>query len=120
MCHRPLASQAAPIPAPTPPPLNTKVAEPCLCPHPCIHCRLVQNRAAAAASGSEAKPEAEETAAPAPADEEDEDVELSAEGLDEEEVKLVMSQANVSRNKAIKALKQENDLVSAILSLTPT
>lgn len=31
-----------------------------------------------------------------------------------------MSQANVSRNKAIKALKQENDLVSAILSLTPT
>lgn len=39
---------------------------------------------------------------------------MDATGTEEKDIELVMSQANVSRNKAIKALKKaDNDLVSS-------
>lgn len=43
-------------------------------------------------------------------------VQVDATGIEEKDIELVMSQANVSRNKAIKALKKaDNDLVNAIM-----
>lgn len=39
--------------------------------------------------------------------------------MEEKDIELVMSQASVSRNKAIRALKKtDNDLVNAIMELT--
>lgn len=58
---------------------------------------------------------------PAPIQEEDEEDEgeVEAEGVEEKDVDLVMSQANVSRGKAVKALKNNaNDIVNAIMELT--
>lgn len=50
---------------------------------------------------------------------EDEDEEIDTTGLEEKDIDLVMSQANVSRSKAVKALKQaDNDIVNAIMGLT--
>ena len=47
----------------------------------------------------------------------DEDVDDS--GVEQNDIDLVMSQANVSRSKAVKALKDnENDIVNAIMELT--
>merc|ERR1712123_540119 len=67
-------------------------------------------------------PQAAEAAAagPAPIIEEDEDDEdVDAAGVEEKDVDLVMSQANVSRGKAVKALKNNaNDIVNAIMELT--
>merc|ERR1711956_190158 len=64
-------------------------------------------------------PQAAEAAAagPAPIIEEDEDDEdVDAAGVEEKDVDLVMSQANVSRGKAVKALKNNaNDIVNAIM-----
>merc|ERR1712130_913442 len=59
-------------------------------------------------------------AGPAPILEEDEDDEdVDAAGVEEKDVDLVMSQANVSRGKAVKALKNNaNDIVNAIMELT--
>ncbi|KAF1568806.1 UNVERIFIED_CONTAM: Nascent polypeptide-associated complex subunit alpha, partial [Eudyptes robustus] len=55
----------------------------------------------------------------APQQEESDTEEVDATGLEEKDIELVMSQANVSRNKAIKALKNaDNDLVNAIMELT--
>ncbi|KAL4228474.1 hypothetical protein ACF0H5_011521 [Mactra antiquata] len=49
--------------------------------------------------------------------EEEEDVDDS--GVEAKDIELVMSQANVSRNKAVKALKNNsNDIVNAIMELT--
>lgn len=43
-------------------------------------------------------------------------MQVDATGLEEKDIELVMSQANVSRNKAVKALKKaEGDLVNAIM-----
>lgn len=51
--------------------------------------------------------------------EEDTDEEVDATGVEEKDIELVMSQANVSRAKAVKALKKtENDIVNAIMDLT--
>ena len=51
--------------------------------------------------------------------EEEDDEEVDATGLDEKDIELVKSQANVSRNKAIKSLKEnENDVVNSIMALT--
>lgn len=51
--------------------------------------------------------------------EESDDEEADATGLEEKDIELVMSQANVSRNKAVKALKENtNDIVNAIMALT--
>jgi len=53
-----------------------------------------------------------------PIAEEDEE-EVDEAGVDEKDVELVMSQANVPRNKAIRALKNNsNDIVNAIMELT--
>ncbi len=55
-------------------------------------------------------------AAPIP---EDDDEEVDATGVEEKDIELVMSQANVSRAKAVKALKNNtNDIVNAIMELT--
>jgi nascent polypeptide-associated complex subunit alpha len=49
----------------------------------------------------------------------DDDEEVDAGDLGEKEIKLVMSQANVSRGKAIKALKNnKGDIVNTIMELT--
>merc|ERR1712098_656188 len=59
------------------------------------------------------------TAGPAPIPEEDEDDEVDEAGVEEKDIELVMSQANVSRSKAVKALKNNaNDIVNAIMELT--
>lgn len=51
--------------------------------------------------------------------EEEDDEEVDATGVEEKDIELVMSQANVSRGRAIKALKKtENDIVNAIMDLT--
>lgn len=50
---------------------------------------------------------------------EDDDEEVDATGVEDKDIELVVTQANVSRNKAIKALKNnENDVVNAIMELT--
>ncbi len=60
------------------------------------------------------------TSAPQPAiPEDDEDEEVDEEGVEEKDIELVISQANVSRSKAVKALKNNsNDIVNAIMELT--
>lgn len=51
-------------------------------------------------------------------DEEEED-EVDETGLEEKDIELVVSQANVSRAKAVRALKKNsNDIVNAIMDLT--
>ena len=50
------------------------------------------------------------------ANEESDEEEVDATGVEEKEIELVMTQAGVSRNRAIKALKKnENDIVNAIM-----
>jgi nascent polypeptide-associated complex subunit alpha len=60
------------------------------------------------------------TSPPAAIPEDDEDdEEVDATGVEAKDIELVMSQANVSRSKAIKALKNNtNDIVNAIMELT--
>lgn len=54
----------------------------------------------------------------APIAEEDEE-EVDDTGVDEKDIDLVMSQANVPRARAVRALKQhKNDIVNAIMDLT--
>merc|ERR1712098_455875 len=55
----------------------------------------------------------------ASSEEEEDDGEVDATGVEEKDIDLVMSQANVSRGKAVKALKNNaNDIVNAIMELT--
>ncbi|ORZ25368.1 NAC domain-domain-containing protein [Absidia repens] len=73
-----------------------------------------QLAAEAAAKGDES-----EAAEGAAAVEEDDDEEVDAGDIEEKDIELVVSQANVSRNKAIKALKNnDKDIVNAIMELT--
>lgn len=52
----------------------------------------------------------------APIQEESEEEDVDETGVEEKDVDLVISQANVSRGKAIKALKNNsNDIVNAIM-----
>jgi len=53
-------------------------------------------------------------------EEDDEDgAEIDETGVEAKDIELVMSQANVSRSKAVKALKNnDNDIVNAIMELT--
>jgi len=54
-----------------------------------------------------------------PIQEESEDEEIDDSGVEPKDIELVMSQANVSRTKALKALKNNsNDIVNAIMELT--
>ena len=42
-------------------------------------------------------------------------------GVEEKDIKLIMSQANITRGKAVKALKNNaNDIVNAIIEVTMT
>jgi nascent polypeptide-associated complex subunit alpha len=60
--------------------------------------------------------ERESAAQNAGAAEEEEDEEVDTTGLEEKDINLVMSQANVSRAKAVKALRSnDNDIVNAIM-----
>jgi len=62
---------------------------------------------------------ASELAAKEPAQEESDEEEIDATGIEDKDIELVMSQANVSRTKAIKALRNaNNDIVNAIMDLT--
>lgn len=52
-------------------------------------------------------------------EEPDDEEELSEEGLEVKDIELVMTQANVSRSRAVRALKKcDRDIVSAIMELT--
>merc|ERR1712050_42329 len=52
-------------------------------------------------------------------EEEDDDEEVNEEGIQPKDIDLVMQQANVSKSKAIKALRSnDNDIVNAIMELT--
>ncbi|XVF51105.1 hypothetical protein PTKIN_Ptkin04bG0157900 [Pterospermum kingtungense] len=64
-----------------------------------------------------AKPDTSAAASGAPADEEEEEIDET--GVEPRDIDLVMTQAGVSRSKAVKALKTHNgDIVSAIMELT--
>jgi len=64
-------------------------------------------------------PDAGVAAAQTAVAEDDDDEEVEADGVEEKDIELVMSQANVSRGKAVKALKNNtNDIVNAIMELT--
>jgi len=52
-------------------------------------------------------------------EEDDEDDEVDEEGLEDKDIQLVMQQASVTRAKAVKALKEnENDIVNSIMALS--
>ncbi|KAF2277651.1 nascent polypeptide-associated complex, alpha subunit [Westerdykella ornata] len=52
-------------------------------------------------------------------EEEDEGEEVDDSGLEAKDIELVMQQANVSRKKAVKALKEnDNDIVNSIMALS--
>ncbi|KAJ1565768.1 hypothetical protein HK405_011648 [Cladochytrium tenue] len=75
---------------------------------------LSQAQGAAPASG------ADDEAIPELAEEEEADgAAVDADGVEEKDIDLVMKQANVSRAKAVKALKDsDNDVVNAIMNLS--
>ncbi len=53
------------------------------------------------------------------ADDDDDEGEVDESGVEPNDIELVMTQANVSRKKAVKALKSaDGDIVSAIMELT--
>jgi len=58
-------------------------------------------------------------AAAAPAAEDDANETVDETGLDADEINTIMTQANVSRAKAVKALRKNKNIVDAILELTP-
>jgi len=59
------------------------------------------------------------TTRPETVEEESDGEEVDTTGIEEKDIELVMSQANVSRKKAVKALKNaDNDIVNAIMELT--
>ncbi|KAI5464070.1 NAC domain-containing protein [Mariannaea sp. PMI_226] len=52
-------------------------------------------------------------------EDEDDEEDVDAEGLEDKDIELVMTQANVSRKKAVKALKEnDNDIVNSIMALS--
>jgi len=52
-------------------------------------------------------------------DDDDDDEEVDEEGLEVKDIQLVMQQASVSRKKAVKALKEnDNDIVNSIMALS--
>ncbi|XP_057507217.1 nascent polypeptide-associated complex subunit alpha-like protein 2 [Actinidia eriantha] len=66
-----------------------------------------------------AKSDIDAAATGAQADEEEEEEEIDETGVEPRDIDLVMTQAGVTRSKAVKALKTHNgDIVSAIMELT--
>ncbi|SAL97007.1 hypothetical protein [Absidia glauca] len=82
--------------------------------------RARAQEAAAQQLAAEAEAKGDEAEAAPAAVEEDDTEEVDAGDIEEKDIELVVSQANVSRNKAIKALKNnDKDIVNAIMvSLT--
>ena len=63
--------------------------------------------------------EKKEEPTPAAEEEEDDGEEIDTTGLEEKDIDLVVTQANVSRKKAVKALRDnDNDIVNSIMSLS--
>jgi nascent polypeptide-associated complex subunit alpha len=85
-----------------------------------------QNKAAARMKEAEEKFAQEQASTKQPIadpieedDEEEDDTEIDADGLEDKDIDLVIQQANCNKNKAIKALKNNNgDIVNAIMELT--
>ena len=56
---------------------------------------------------------------PKKVEEDDDDEEVDDTGLETKDIELVMTQAGVSRKKAVKALKEnDNDIVNSIMALS--
>lgn len=52
-------------------------------------------------------------------EEEEADEDVDTDGVEDKDIELVMTQANVSRAKAVKALKEnDNDIVNSIMALS--
>ena len=52
-------------------------------------------------------------------DDDDDDEDVDEDGLESKDIELVMQQASVSRKKAVKALKEnDNDIVNSIMALS--
>jgi nascent polypeptide-associated complex subunit alpha len=80
-------------------------------PVPC--CSMAEAMGAAGAGPAPAR------AAEAVEEEEEEGEEVDESGVEAKDIELVMTQAGVSRSKAVKALKNaDGDIVSAIMELT--
>lgn len=79
-----------------------------------------QQLAAQQFKAPEAAADADDAAdAAAPAEEEEDDAEVDEAGIDAKDIQLVMSQAGVSKAKAVAALRSnDNDIVNAIMELT--
>ncbi|KXN72559.1 nascent polypeptide-associated complex, alpha subunit [Conidiobolus coronatus NRRL 28638] len=78
-----------------------------------------QTLARAPAAGAEETAEAEASTEAAPVEEAAEEEAEDETGLEAKDIELVMQQGNVSRAKAIKALRKNNsDIVGAIMDLT--
>lgn len=77
------------------------------------------NPAAQGQPGAAGAPEAAKEEAKKPAtiaEEEEDDEEVDATGIEEKDIDIVTAQANVSRKRAIKALRNNNmDIVNAIM-----
>lgn len=77
-----------------------------------------QFKAPEVAAAAPAPADAPAAAAAAPAAEDDTE-EVDASGLEANDIQLVMTQANVSRARAVKALRNnDGDIVNAIMELT--
>lgn len=60
-----------------------------------------------------------EVEAKKPEEDDDDDEEVDDSGLESKDIELVMTQASVSRTKAVKALKENgNDIVNSIMALS--
>jgi nascent polypeptide-associated complex subunit alpha len=52
-------------------------------------------------------------------DDDDDEEDVDEAGLEDKDIQLVMQQASVSRKKAVKALKEnDNDIVNSIMALS--
>ncbi|GAO51474.1 hypothetical protein G7K_5574-t1 [Saitoella complicata NRRL Y-17804] len=77
-----------------------------------LQAEAAAQEAVKASQGEEAIEEKKEEAQP-----EEEEGEVDASGIEEKDIELVMQQANVSRGKAVKALRENSmDIVNSILS----
>ena len=81
--------------------------------------QMVQSEADAHAGHDHGKGKAIDTGDAKKEEEDDDDEEVDEEGLESKDIELVMQQASVSRKKAIKALKEnDNDIVNSIMALS--
>ena len=78
-----------------------------------------QAQSEAAGQFAQQAPEAKAAATKEEEEDDDDDEEVDETGLNDDDIKLVMDQANVSRKRAVKALKEDpnHDIVNAIMAL---